>query len=118
VIANAQVVVYLLFYVAIFALAAWSLVDALSRPANAFLSAGKRTKGFWLAITGVGTAVAFVALPWPLGIGQLGFLALLAAVGAIVYLVDVRPAVAPYSGGRGRGGSGGRGGTPPSRGGW
>ena len=27
------------------------------------------------------------------------FLALLAAVGAIVYLVDVKPAVTPYSGG-------------------
>ena len=51
-------------------------------------------------------------------LGAMSFLALAAAVGGIVYLVDVRPAVRPYSGRGGRGGRGqGGGGTPP-RGGW
>jgi hypothetical protein len=93
VIAAAQSLIYLAFYVAIFALSVWALVDMLRRPAQAFLSAGKQTKQRWTII--------------------LGFLALLAAVAAVVYLVDVRPAVGPYSGRRG-GGSG----SGPSRGGW
>jgi hypothetical protein len=109
----AQTYIYLALYVAIFGLAVWALADAVTRPAAAFISAGKRTKNFWLALTVAATAVAFVALPQPLGLGLLSFLALGSAVAAIVYLVDVRPAVRPYSGRRG--GSGGR--TPPP-GGW
>jgi hypothetical protein len=113
VIAAAQSLIYLAFYVVIFALCVWALVDALRRPAQAFLSAGKQTKQRWMIILGVATAVSFVAIPFPIGIGRLGFLALLGAVAALVYLVDVRPAVGPYSGRRG-GGSG----SGPSRGGW
>ena len=112
VIANAQALVYFALYFAVFVLAVWAFVDAVSRPAAAFVSAGKRTKGLWVAVTGASSAVAFVALPWPFGIGALAFLARVAAVAASVYLVDVRPAVRPYSG-RGR-----RGGNPPSRGSW
>ena len=113
-----QVYVYLALYLTVFVFAAWALIDALSRPPGAFVSAGKRTKNFWLAITGAATAVAFVAIPPPLGFGAMSFLALGAAVAGIVYLVDVRPAVRPYSGRGGRGGRGqGGGGTPP-RGGW
>ena len=109
-IANAQVYVFLILYLAIFAACVVALVDVVRRPAQAFVSAGKRTRSFWLAILGVATAVAFVAIPWPLGIGALSFLALGSAVAAIVYHVDVKPAVAPYSGGRGPRG--------PRRGGW
>jgi hypothetical protein len=109
----AQTYIYLALYVAIFGLAVWALADAVTRPAAAFISAGKRTKNFWLALTVAGPAGAGVARPPPLGLGLLSFLALGSAVAAIVYLVDVRPAVRPYSGRRG--GSGGR--TPPP-GGW
>lgn len=108
----AQTYVYFALYLAVFVLAVWAFADAVTRPAAAFVSAGKRTKGLWAAATGASAAVAFVALPWPFGIGALSFLALVAAVAAIVYLVDVRPAVRPYSG------RGPRGGNPPSRGGW
>lgn len=110
-IADLQVLVYLAFYLVIFALAVWATVDLLRRPAGAFTSAGKQTKGRWGTILGVAVAVAFVAIPRPIGIGFFGFLALGSAVAAVVYLVDVRPAVAPYSRRRG----GGRG--PSSRGG-
>ena len=106
-----QVLLYLLFYLAIFALCVWAVVDLLRRPPAAFTSAGKRTKGFWGAILGVSTAVAFMAIPAPIGLNFLPFLGLLAAVGAIVYLVDVRPAVAPYTRRRGPRG-------PSSPGGW
>lgn len=110
-IASGQLVIFVVFYVAIFALSLWALVDLLRRPASAFPPAGKRTKGFWGAILGVATAVSFSVIPVP-GVPHLpSFLALLAAVGAIVYLVDVKPAVTPYSRRRGpRGPSGPSGG--------
>jgi EamA domain-containing membrane protein RarD len=97
--------VLLALQVLVLALCVVGLVDAARRPAAAFVSAGKRTKNFWLAVLGVATAIAFV------GIGGARFLIfiVLAAVASIVYLVDVKPAVTPYSGGRG-------GSTGPSRG--
>jgi hypothetical protein len=98
VVATLQLLIYLVFMFAIFGLAAWALIDLLRRPAAAFVSAGKRTKPLWGAILGVATAVSFAAVPFPKGIPTFPlFLALLCAVAAIVYLVDVRPAIAPYS---------------------
>jgi len=111
--ASVQLLLFLVFSLVILALAVWALVDAVRRPAPAFAAAGKQTKQIWLIILGVATAVAFFCVPGPLGLGLLpSFLGLLAAVAAIVYLVDVRPAVAPHSGRRGGGGQG------PTRGGW
>lgn len=107
VIGAVQTFVYVGFYVVIFLMSVWALIDLLRRPAAAFLSAGKRTKKFWGAILGVATLLAFVALPYPIGYGYLSFLALGSAVAAVVYLVDVKPAILPYSG---RGPSGPRGG--------
>ena len=107
---NAQALVYLAFYLAILVLAVIALVDAGRRPAPAFPAAGKRTKGFWVLVLVVATAVAFVAIPWPVGIGQLSFLALGSAVVSIVYLVDVKPVVSGPGGPRGPRG--------PARGGW
>jgi hypothetical protein len=108
VIRDAQLFVYNVLYLVVFVLAAWALIDAAIRPATAFVNAGKRTKTFWLLVTGAATAISFA------GLGGGGFLVIISAVAAGVYLADVRPAVKPYSGGRG-----GRGrGTPPSRGGW
>lgn len=107
-----QVLLFSLFYLAILVLSAWALVDCLRRPAAAFVTAGKRTRTFWTWVLVAATAVAFISLPPPLGIllDFPRFLALASAAAAIVYLVDVRPAVAPYS--RRRRGPG------PSRGGW
>jgi hypothetical protein len=115
VIGSLQVVIFFVFYIAIFGLCLWALIDLLRRPANAFPQAGKRTKGFWGAIVGVATAVSFSVIPIP-GVPHLpSFLALLAAVGGIVYLVDVKPAVTPYSG---RGGPRGPRGPSGPSGGW
>ncbi|WP_456846791.1 DUF2516 family protein [Cellulomonas sp. P5_C6] len=109
-VASLQLVIFLVFYVAIFGLCLWALIDLLRRPSKAFTQAGKLTKGLWGAIIGVSTAVSFSVIPVP-GVPHLpSFLALLAAVGAIVYLVDVKPAITPYSGRRGPRG--------PSSGGW
>lgn len=102
-----QALIYFALYAAVFAVTVYALIDALRRPARAFVSGGKRTKQFWTVLLGVATAVAFVAVPWPLGFGRLSFLALGSAVAAGVYLADVRPAIKPYSGGSGQGRSGG-----------
>jgi hypothetical protein len=67
-------------------LGGWAVVDALVRPAPAYVAAGKLTKPAWAAITGVAVLLLLVSRP-------LGFLWLPALVAAIVYLVDVRPAV-------------------------
>lgn len=76
----------------------WALVDALLTRGDAFVAAGKRTKGFWLAITAVASAIGFFHLYQPFGMFNL-----IAIVAAAVYLTDVRPAVAQIRG-RGRGG--------------
>ena len=68
------------------ALALWAFVDALVRPAAGFVAAGKLTKPGWLAITGLCVLVIYFFTP-------MSFLGLPAVIGAIVYLVDVRPAV-------------------------
>ena len=68
------------------ALALWAFVDALVRPAAGFVAAGKLTKPGWAAITGLAVLVVFFFKP-------MSFLGLPAIIAAIVYLVDVRPAV-------------------------
>ena len=68
------------------ALALWAFVDALVRPAPGFVAAGKLTKPGWLAITGLAVLVIYFFTP-------MSFLGLPAVIGAVVYLVDVRPAV-------------------------
>jgi hypothetical protein len=67
-------------------LALWAFVDALIRPAAAFVAAGKLTKPGWLAITAIAALVIF----WR---GPMDFFGLPAVIAAVVYLVDVRPAV-------------------------
>jgi hypothetical protein len=78
--------VYVVLYWAAQALTVWALVDSLIRPAVSFPAAGKLTKPAWAAIT----AVAALAIWW---LGPMSFLGLPAIVAAVVYLVDVRPAV-------------------------
>ena len=69
-------------------LVAWALIDAVTRPAPAFVAAGKQTKQIWLAILGVALLLCLIGFA-----GVLGIFGFVVAVAAIVYLVDVRPAV-------------------------
>lgn len=74
--------------------AAWALIDCVTRPTQAFVAAGKLTKPVWLAIT-----AGALLLLWAFGpFGLLG-LGLASIVAAIVYLVDVRPALREAQGG-------------------
>ncbi len=63
----------------------WALVDAISRPAEAYVAAGKLTKVAWIVILALSVVLG--------GRNVLGLFGLLGLVAAIVYLVDVRPAV-------------------------
>ena len=63
----------------------WALIDAAIRPSRAFVSEGKQTKGLWVAI------LAFAVLST-----YVGFLSILGLIAALVYLLDVRPAVKAY----------------------
>jgi len=65
----------------------YAFLDCLRRPAGAFVAYGKLTKPIWLAITAVATLLQLYA-------GPLDLLSIVGTVAAIVYLVDVKPAVA------------------------
>ncbi|WP_372593818.1 DUF2516 family protein [Actinotalea sp.] len=90
-----QVYIFLALYLAVFVMSLVAFLDAVRRPAAAFPAAGKRTKQFWTTLLGVALAVAFVAIPAPIGLGLLSFLALGSAVAALVYQYDVKPALGP-----------------------
>ncbi len=89
-----QIYILLALALAIFATQVFCLIDIAPRPAAAFPAEGKRTKKFWLILLVVAAVFGFLALPRPLGVDRIGpFLGMLSAVPAILYLVDVRPAI-------------------------
>lgn len=73
----------------------WALVDALVRPATAYVSAGKLTKPIWVAILAVTVLLGLR--------GTFGIFGLLGMIAALVYLLDVRPALRELGSGGSRG---------------
>jgi uncharacterized membrane protein YgcG len=81
----------LIIHLVVFVVVLGALIDAVIRPDRAFVAAGKQTKVFWCLILLVGVFIALVGI-----------------IAAIVYFVDVRPALREIGGGgggRGRGSS-------------
>jgi predicted cobalt transporter CbtA len=76
---------------AAFAVEGWAFVDAITRPAQAFVAVGKQSKQIWLLITGV-AAVVGLAFAF-LGDAPMSMLGVVAFVASAVYLTDVRPKV-------------------------
>lgn len=72
-------------------LLAFGAIDTFARPAEAFVAAGKQTKPLWLVVLLVGSALVFF-------FGPLSIFGAAAAVAAIVYVVDVRPALRQLGG--------------------
>ncbi len=70
-------------------LAVWAFVDCLTKAPVQFQRAFKRTKGFWLALTG--GSLAFTV--FTLLLNPSLFILLIAGTAVGVYLADVRPAV-------------------------
>jgi hypothetical protein len=79
---GALFVVYLIARVIVLA----ALIDSLLHPEGAYVASGKQTKWFWALVLVLGF-----------------FISLVGVIAAIVYFVDVRPAV--KGSGSGRGGS-------------
>jgi hypothetical protein len=76
--------------VAAFGVETWAFIDAIIRPARAFVAAGKLTKPIWLIILGVAFVLGLYAAAYG---GATGILSVAAFVAAAVYLADVRPKV-------------------------
>ena len=84
--------------VAALAVEGWALVDAIRRPAQAFVAVSKQTKPLWLVILGIATVVGL----WSSTLGGpslVSFLPIAAFVAAAIYLTDVRPKVKEFRGG-------------------
>lgn len=94
--------IMLLLGVALLAMEAYALVNAIRRRKDAFPASGNQTKVFWLALLGISVAVGFVMVTNPINI-----FSLIAVVIAGVYLVKVRPGIISITGGRGSGPYGG-----------
>ncbi|WP_084964167.1 DUF2516 family protein [Thermoactinospora rubra] len=103
---------FLLLATGIFGMSVYALIHAVRVHPTAFAAAGKLNKNLWLLILALATLFS-AAGAWSylqafmlvggmqfIGIG-LGLFSVLAVIAAMVYIVDVRPAVK----GMGRGGS-------------
>jgi Protein of unknown function (DUF2516) len=99
-----ETAVYFILALVAVVLEAWAFFDCLRHRPNAFEAVSKRTKTFWLALTGGSFAVGALSVLGGGGgglLGPLGLFGLAAVTAASVYLADVRPAVKDA----GRGGS-------------
>ena len=83
--------------IAAFGAETWALVDAVIRPAQAFVAAGKQTKPIWLIILGVAFVLGLYTAAYG---GVTSILAVIAFVAAAIYLADVRPKVREFKRGR------------------
>jgi Protein of unknown function (DUF2516) len=77
--------VFLIVSFALLAVKIWALIDCAIRPARGFAVEGKQTKNVWLVILVLAVLVTYI-----------GFLSIVGLVAALVYLLDVRPAVRAY----------------------
>jgi hypothetical protein len=88
--------------VAAFVVEAWAFIDAVRRPAAAFVAAGKQTKPLWLIILGVALVIGIAGAVGLLSI--VSFIPIIAFVAAAIYLADVRPKVRGFKSGSSRDG--------------
>lgn len=77
----------------------WAFVDAIRRPARAFVAASKQTKPLWLIILGVATVIGLGTVAAGGVTSLIGILPVAAFVAAAIYLTDVRPRVREIGGG-------------------
>lgn len=87
--------VYFLLALVALVLEVWAFFDCIRHKAPVFEAVSKRTKTFWLALTGGAMAVGLLSILGGGGglLGPLGLFGLAAVTAASVYLADVRPAV-------------------------
>ncbi|MEI2276972.1 DUF2516 family protein [Paenarthrobacter ilicis] len=83
--------VYIILGLVALALEVWAFADCLRHKPTLFVAASKRTKTFWLALTG--GAFLIGGLTVLTGGSSLGLFGIAAVTAAGVYLADVRPAL-------------------------
>ncbi|MDP5226682.1 MULTISPECIES: DUF2516 family protein [Arthrobacter] len=83
--------IYFVLGVVALGLEAWAFIDALSRNHGDYEATMKRSKGFWLALTGGAALVGVLSLAG--GVSPMGLFAIVAVTASCVYLADVRPAI-------------------------
>jgi hypothetical protein len=76
-----------------FVVEVWAFIDAIRRPANAYVAAGKQTKPLWLVILGVAAVIGLGYAAYVRNLSVIQILPVAAFVAAAVYLTDVRPKV-------------------------
>ena len=81
----------LVIWVALLGIKIFALVDSLRYTNNQYVSAGKRSRTMWLALTGLSLAFHLIT-------GVLSLPNIAGTIASIVYLVDVRPALQQVSG--------------------
>lgn len=82
-----SIVMSLAFY-ALMGVKVWAFIDAITRPAAAYVAAGKLTKQGWLLILGLTVATSLL---WS---SPMELFSIVGTVAAFVYLLDVKPALA------------------------
>lgn len=80
---------YALLSFVLLAVKIFAFVSSLTFSAESYEAAGKLTKPAWTIILGIAVAVQILFLNSPIGI-----INLILTIAALVYLVDVRPAMA------------------------
>jgi hypothetical protein len=84
-------VISLGLWLVLLAAKAFALIDALRHKPGSFVAAGKQSKQLWLILTGLGLAFHMITNP-------LSLLNVAGTIIAIVFLVDVRPALQQVTG--------------------
>jgi hypothetical protein len=79
----------------------FALIDAATRRTDLFEAAGKLKKPFWLIILGIAVVWDLLTVRHPSGL--INILTVAGLIAAIVYVVDVRPAVRALGKGGNRG---------------
>jgi hypothetical protein len=71
----------------------WLFIDAVTRRPDVFVAAGKQTKNLWMILLGIAGVWNVISR------SPIDLINLAGTVAAIVYFVDVRPALREVSGG-------------------
>lgn len=88
--------VYLAVMLALLAVKSYAFISSLMFPAEAYTATGKLTKPAWTIILGIGLLAQVLLLnASPINLIHLAF-----TIAALVYLADVRPALAEVTSGR------------------
>ncbi|MFC0673932.1 DUF2516 family protein [Brachybacterium hainanense] len=89
-----QTWIFAVLALVLFGVEIWAFINAARYSPAAYVAASKRSKTFWMVLTGAAMILGFLSLPYPIGRGSSNML--LVIVGIViagVFLADVLPAL-------------------------